>query len=139
MLILFMVLVDNAAQALALTLDGRRSAAEYEDFLELIGDLHREGVLNRKDEHIPSWSELKESDQIERGLPRPLLALLLGYLKIWAFSEILKTDFPDSEDGAPFLTSYFPSRLQETFSEFFTEHLSQPRSRAILVGIVVLV
>ena len=124
-----LVLVDNAAQALALTLDGRRSAAEYEDFLELIGDLHREGVLNRKDEHIPSWSELKESDQIERGLPRPLLALLLGYVKIWAFSEILRTDFPDSEDGAPFLTSYFPSRLQETFSEFFTEH---PLKREII-------
>ena len=79
-----------------MTLDGRRSAARYEDFLDLLGDLVRERIVNRRDEDIPSWSELKESDQVARGLPRPLLALLLGYVKIWAFTEILGTDFPDS-------------------------------------------
>ena len=58
----------------------------------------------------------------ERGLTRPLLALLLGYVKISALSQVLETDFPDSEEGAPFLDAYFPDRLRESFAEFFIEH-----------------
>jgi hypothetical protein len=56
-----------------------------------------------------------------RGLPRPLLALVLSHVKIWAFSRILESDFPESAVGLPFLTGYFPERLQ-VFSKHFGEH-----------------
>ena len=130
-----LVLADNTAQALALTLDGKRSAERPEDFLDLLGELIREGVMNRADDDIPPWSELREptllqsddddresANSQERGLTRPLLALLLGYVKISALSQVLETDFPDSEEGAPFLDAYFPDRLRESFAEFFIEH-----------------
>ncbi len=140
-----LVLEDNAAQALALTLDGRRSAERYEDFLDLLGELLHEGVMNRADDNVPPWSELREPAALQsaeggsdstgqaRGLMRPLLALLLGYVKIWAFSGVLETDFPDSEEGAPLLHDYFPGRLHE-FSDYFVEH---PLRREIIATVAV--
>jgi glutamate dehydrogenase len=117
-----LVLVDNAAQALALTLDGRRSAARYEEFVDLVYELITKGVMDRLGNDVPSRKELLESETRPRGgLPRPLLALVLSHVKIWAFSRILESDFPERTEGLPFLTGYFPERLQG-FSKHFGEH-----------------
>jgi glutamate dehydrogenase len=116
-----LVLLDNAAQSLALTLDGKRSAARYEEFVDLVYELITNGVMDRVGNDVPSRKELLEADTRQRGLPRPLLALVLSHVKIWAFSEILESDFPESEAGVPFLTGYFPSRLQ-AYSAYFGEH-----------------
>jgi glutamate dehydrogenase len=116
-----LVLVDNAAQALALTLDSRRSASRYEDFVELVYGLITDGVMDRVGNDVPSRKELLESENRKRGLPRPLLALVLSHVKISAFSRILESDFPESAFGTPFLTSYFPERLQ-VFSKHFGDH-----------------
>jgi glutamate dehydrogenase len=116
-----LVLADNAAQALALTLDGRRSAARYEEFVDLVYELITNGVMDRVGNDVPSRKELLESETRPRGLPRPLLALVLSHVKIWAFSRILESDFPESAVGLPFLTGYFPERLQ-VFSKHFGEH-----------------
>jgi glutamate dehydrogenase len=116
-----LVLADNASQALALTLDGRRSAARYEEFVDLVYELVTEGVMDRVGNDVPSRRELLESATRDRGLPRPLLALVLSHVKIWAFSRILEGDFPENDFGRPFLTGYFPERLQ-VFSKHFGEH-----------------
>ncbi|HEY7699473.1 MAG TPA: NAD-glutamate dehydrogenase domain-containing protein, partial [Vicinamibacteria bacterium] len=116
-----LVLADNAAQALALTLDGRRSAERYEDFVDLVYELITDGVMDRLGNDVPSRKELLESETRPRGLPRPLLALVLSHVKIWAFSRILESDFPESEFGPPLLTGYFPERLHR-FSKHFGEH-----------------
>jgi len=116
-----LVLADNAAQALALTLDGRRSASRYEEFVELVYGLITDGVMDRVGNDVPSRKELLESEHRKRGLPRPLLALVLSHVKIAAFSRILESDFPESAFGTPFLTGYFPERLQ-VFSKHFGEH-----------------
>lgn len=117
-----LVLIDNARQALTLTLDGIRSAARYEDFTALIEELVTAGILNRQDDAVPRRRHLLDSAQRHRGLPRPLLALVLGHVKIWAYRQIVETDFPDTPEGAPFLEGYFPAPLREAFAEHFTEH-----------------
>jgi glutamate dehydrogenase len=116
-----LVLADNAAQALALTLDGRRSAERYEEFVDLVYQLITDGVMDRLGNDVPSRKELLESETRPRGLPRPLLALVLSHVKIWAFSRILESEFPESEFGPPLLASYFPERLQP-FAKHFGEH-----------------
>jgi glutamate dehydrogenase len=116
-----LVLLDNAAQALALTLDGRRSALRYEAFVDLVYELITHGVMDRVGNDVPSRKELLEAETRPRGLPRPLLALVLSHVKIWAFSQILESSFPESAEGLPFLTRYFPSRLQ-SYSAHFGEH-----------------
>jgi glutamate dehydrogenase len=116
-----LVLMDNAAQSLALTLDGKRSAAGYEEYVDLVYELITNGVMDRVGNDVPSRKELLEAETRPRGLPRPLLALVLSHVKIRAFSQILESDFPESEAGAPFLTGYFPARLQ-AYSAYFGEH-----------------
>jgi glutamate dehydrogenase len=117
-----LVLADNENQARCITLDGLRSAARYEDFVALIEDMVGAGILNRADDAIPTREELLGSPHRDRGLPRPLLAVLLGHTKLWAEELILETGFPDSETGRPLLDAYFPKRLRESFGQHFGEH-----------------
>jgi glutamate dehydrogenase len=117
-----LVLADNENQALALSLDGLRSARRYEEFVDFIQDMVGAGVLNRADDAIPSSQELLASPQRKRGLPRPLLAVLLGHTKNWAFQMVLETGFPDSAAAQPFLLAYFPRRLREGYAEHFAAH-----------------
>jgi glutamate dehydrogenase len=117
-----LVLADNASQARALTLDSLRSADRYEEFVTFLDELAAAGVLSRADEAVPSRDELLASPERSRGLPRPLLAVLLGHTKMHAFQHIMETDFPDGPAGRPFLDAYFPRRLRERFADYFPEH-----------------
>jgi glutamate dehydrogenase len=116
-----LVLLDNAGQALAISLDTLRSQARYEEFVSLVEDMVGAGILNRADDAIPTREELLSAPTRERGLPRPLLAVLLGHTKMWAFEMALETDFLDSPEARPFLDAYFPRRLQG-FAEHFAAH-----------------
>jgi glutamate dehydrogenase len=117
-----LVLADNEDQARALTMDGMRSAERYEEFVELIEDMVGAGVLNRADDAIPTKQELLASPERKRGLPRPLLCVLLGHIKNWAFEMLMETEFPDGATGRPLLDAYFPKRLRESFREHFDGH-----------------
>jgi glutamate dehydrogenase len=118
-----LVLADNAGQALALSLDGLRSVRDYQAFVDLIDDMAGAGLLSRADEFVPRREELLASPSRERGLPRPLLGVLLGYAKMSVFQLLLQTDFPDRPAARPFLDAYFPPLLRERFSEHFEEHV----------------
>jgi glutamate dehydrogenase len=118
-----LVLADNEGQALCLSLDGRRSARRYEEFVSLVDDMAGAGLLNRADESVPSRQELLASPHRDRGLSRPLLCVLLGYSKMSAFQLLLETDFPDGPAGRPFLDGYFPRVLRERFAEHFQDHV----------------
>jgi glutamate dehydrogenase len=117
-----LVLADNAGQALALTLDGLRSARRYEEFLDFIDGMVAAGAINRTDEALPIREELVASPARSRGLPRPLLAVLLGYTKNWAFARAMDTSLPDNPAAQPFLEGYFPRPLRERFHEHFAAH-----------------
>jgi glutamate dehydrogenase len=117
-----LVLADNRNQARALTLDGLRSMARYEDFVAFLEDLVGAGVLSRADDGVPTKDELLASPHRARGLPRPLLAVLLGHTKMYAFEMVMETAFPESQAGRPFLVEYFPHRLQREFADHFEEH-----------------
>jgi len=118
-----LVLADNAGQALALSLDGHRSARRYEEYVALVDDMAGAGLLNRADESVPTREELLASPHRDRGLPLPLLCILLGYSKMSAFQLLLETDFPDGAAGRPFLDGYFPRLLGERFAGHFPDHV----------------
>jgi glutamate dehydrogenase len=118
-----LVLADNSGQALALSLDARRSTQRYEEFVALVDAMVSSGLLSRRDESVPTREELLASAQRERGLPRPLLCVLLGYSKMRAFQQLLDSDFPDGEPARPFLDAYFPRLLREGFAAHFQDHV----------------
>jgi glutamate dehydrogenase len=129
-----LVLADNENQSRALSLDGLRSAARYEEFVDLIDEMKISGIVDRLNPEIPTRAELLQSDQQRRGLPRPLLADLLGYTKMWGFDRILHSDLPDNAVARPFLLSYFPKRMRRDFSAYFSEH---PLRREIIATSVI--
>jgi glutamate dehydrogenase len=117
-----LVLADNIFQARALTLDGLRSAARYEDHVGFLEDLVASGVVSRQDDALPTREELMASPARARGLPRPVLAVLMGHTKNWAFREVLKTPAVDGESVQPLLVGYFPALLRQRFSGHFAAH-----------------
>jgi glutamate dehydrogenase len=118
-----LVLADNEGQALALSLDGLRSARRFEEFVALVDEMVRAGLLSRADDSVPPREELLAGPHRERGLPRPLLCVLLGHSKMSAFQQLLESEFPDGAAGRPFLDAYFPHLLRERFAEHFQEHV----------------
>jgi glutamate dehydrogenase len=130
-----LVLADNEQQARALTLDGLRSASVYDDYVAFVDDLIAAGIVNRADEGVPTREELLLSNPArDRGLPRPLLAVLMGHVKNWAQATVLKTAFPDSDTAHPFLEAYFPNQLRESFPGTFAKH---PLRREIIATAVI--
>jgi glutamate dehydrogenase len=117
-----LVLVDNEQQALALTLDGLRSAAAYEDYVGFVDGLLAAGIVDRADDAVPTREELLASPSRDRGLPRPLLCVLMGHVKTWAFFNVLKTGLPDQAENQSFLQAYFPTRLQRDFGPHLSKH-----------------
>ncbi len=130
-----LVLADNEQQALALTLDGLRSASLYDDYVAFVDDLVVAGILNRDDDGVPTRDALLLSNPArDRGLPRPLLAVMMGHVKNWAQATVLKTSFPDSETARPYLDAYFPKRVREEFTDAFAKH---PLRREIIATVAV--
>jgi len=117
-----LVLKDNESQARAITLDGLRSARSYEEFVARMEEMVAAEIVNRADEDLPRRGELLAYPARERGLARPLLAVLLGYTKMWAFGRILQTDLPEDPAAETFLENYFPRQLREHSAGHFKEH-----------------
>ena len=129
-----LVLADNIHQSRALTLDGMRSAASYEAWVEFVESLVRDAIVNRADAALPRKSEFLASRAKDRGLPRPVLCVLLGHVKNWVFAEVLKSDVPDSDVAHAFLDTYFPRKLRNEYSEHFASH---PLKREIIATCVI--
>jgi glutamate dehydrogenase len=129
-----LVLADNINQSRALTLDGLRSAARYGEFVDLIDILKDAQVLSSSNPRIPSISELRQSNQQDRGLPRPLLADLLCHVKMWGYNKILHSNLPDKDIAHPFLDAYFPLSMRKDFHQYFDSH--PLRREIIATGII---
>ena len=129
-----LVLDDNRHQARAITLDGIRSVTQYETFVEVIEQMIAARVFSREDQDVPSRDALLSSPSRDRGLPRPLLAVLLGQAKMHAYDLALASAFPDSADGLPLLTRYFPDLMKERYAASFTKH---PLKREIIATVAI--
>jgi len=117
-----LVLADNEQQALALTLDGLRSAAAYDSYVAFVQELAVAGLIHRDDDAVPSRDELMADPARGRGLPRPLLCVLMGHVKNWAYARVLKTGLPDAPANRHFLASYFPGLIRQRFDGQLDRH-----------------
>ena len=95
-----LVLLDNAQQGDALDLDGRRSVGRFEEFVTLIDDLIAARVMHRTEDALPPRDTLLALAR-DRGIPRPLLAVMLGRVKNWAYEQLMKTSVADTPEAVP--------------------------------------
>ncbi len=126
-------LADNDLQTVAITLDAMRSRSALDEHLDCIDDLVASQFLSPQDDSVPPRDVLRR-DYAATGLPRPLLAVLLGETKRFLFEAVLPTRFPDSKEGEALLASYFPVRLQKEFAQHFAAH---PLKREIVGTVAV--
>jgi glutamate dehydrogenase len=108
-------------QARALTLDARRSASRYDDFLFVLDHMLASGAADRAS-GLPARDELAGSPHRDRGFPRPVLAVMMALAKNWGFVELLKSPVVDSTLAAPFVRAYFPAAIQQRFADRLEAH-----------------
>ena len=112
-----LVLGDNRSQSLAVTLDEIRAKVGIEDFQQLMLRLERDGLLDRADEHLPTWETMSERRLRGQTLVRPELAVLLAYAKLSVKAHVLESGLPDDATVRDYLVRYFPARAVEVVGD----------------------
>ncbi|MGK7860965.1 NAD-glutamate dehydrogenase [Falsiroseomonas sp. E2-1-a4] len=117
-----LVLADNHAQSIAISLETRSAAEDLAAHAALMTRLEAEGVLDRSVAGLPDASVLRARTAEGQGLTRPELASLMPPAKLWLTEAIDSSDLPDEPALAPLLRGYFPQPLQDRFGDLIPRH-----------------
>lgn len=116
------VLAHNRGQSLLLSLDGQRCLEDHRPFGYLMEDLFNAMKLDRRNERLPSNSELAQRFEAGQGLTRPELARLAAFTKMRVRGWLQR----DARLQTPYieglLLSYFPAILRERFATAIKGH-----------------
>lgn len=116
-----LVLKDNQAQSLALSLAQEDSQQDLRPFVDFMDDLAQER-LDPQVEFLPNREALDLRAQHNQGLSRPELAILLAYSKMRTYDTLLASDLPEQKGFESYLLSYFPKSLQSKHPEALLNH-----------------
>jgi glutamate dehydrogenase len=117
-----LVLRNNYVQTQAMGLALSQAPLLLEVHARLIRQLERDGDLDREVEFLPGKEEIDERIQAGRGLTAPELSVLLAYVKIRLFKQLLESQLPvDCLDGDE-LGNYFPTPLRQRFRHLMPSH-----------------
>ncbi len=114
------VLSNNYTQTLSISLDEIRCQGDVEPYLELMDRLGRSGLLDRRDEFLPSRKEV--SARQPNRLVRPELSVLLAYSKMFLYRALLDSELPDNKVVHQLLLDYFPQQAVERYGELLKQH-----------------
>jgi glutamate dehydrogenase len=117
-----LVLKDNYLQSAALSMDRIRSAKKIEPFLDALDRLSDLKILSREEEFVPDRDRLLEGKEKNKGITRPVLAIPLGYSKIYAYQEILRSPLMDTIFVERYLDGYFPEIFHREFPAYLRSH-----------------
>jgi glutamate dehydrogenase len=117
-----LVLADNHAQSLAVSLEALHAAADLPAHAAMIARLEAAGLLDRAVAGLPDAAGLRARQMAQEGLTRPELAALLPFTKLWLNDAIENSDLPREAALAPLVTAYFPTALRDRFPELIAGH-----------------
>ncbi len=117
-----LVLRGNHSQALAISLSASRVSHYAGFYQEYIRELEVCAELNRSVEYIPADKKIIERKTAEQGITPPEIAVLLGYTKIYAKNEILKSTLPEDPYMVNILENAFPKTLVKKFPAQLQKH-----------------
>jgi glutamate dehydrogenase len=106
-----LVLADNDAQGLALSLAETARAERFEADLRLIRDLERQKILDRTVEFLPDDETLAARAKAGAYLTRPELSILLSYAKNALVDQLMAGTYASDAESESDLFRYFPSGL----------------------------
>lgn len=114
------VLANNYNQTLSISLDEIRCLSDVEPYLELMDRLGRSGLLDRRDEFLPSRKEVAARQP--NKLVRPELSVLLAYSKMFLYRALLDSELSDNRVVKELLLDYFPQQVIDRYREILPEH-----------------
>ena len=117
-----LVLRDNYAQTLAVSMVTEHSPSSIEVYARFIRNLEESAGLNRELEFLPDEKTLLERRNNGEGLTRPEVAVLISYGKIHLKEQLLASDVIDEPYFNKMLTIEFPKKLTKHFSEDMQTH-----------------
>ncbi|MGG5820720.1 NAD-glutamate dehydrogenase [Falsiroseomonas sp. HW251] len=127
-----LVLTDNTAQSLAVSLEMLRAPEELAAHAALMTRLEAAGFLDRAVADLPDEAAIRARAAAGEGLTRPEVAALLPFAKLWLTEAIEDSALPDDPALLPSLVSYFPTPLRERFGALIATH----RLRRELVSMI---
>ena len=117
-----LVLGDNEAQTLALSIAEASAAQSLPAHARLMDMLEASGRLDRAIEGLPGQREIEERRRAARGLTRPELALLLSYVKMDLKDALVSSPVVTDPLLADDLARAFPPSMRERFSSEIEGH-----------------
>jgi glutamate dehydrogenase len=105
------VLYGSYTQTQALSLALRQSVTMRDVHARLLRWLESHAGLDREIEVLPTEEALADRRAERRGLVAPELAVLMAYVKIALYEELLESDLPDDPYLLGDLERYFPAPL----------------------------
>ncbi|MGH6989319.1 MAG: NAD-glutamate dehydrogenase [Stellaceae bacterium] len=117
-----LVLADNDAQGLALSLAEAAKGERFEADLRLMRDLERQKILDRAVEFLPDDEAMAVRANAGIYLTRPELSILLSFAKNALVDLLMAGDFPDDAEAEPDLFRYFPPSLVATHRTAIAAH-----------------
>jgi glutamate dehydrogenase len=117
-----LVLRNNYLQTQALSLAHAQSASLLEVHWRVIRNLQRHGELDPVIEYLPGNEEIQERMKADKGLTTPELSVLIAYVKIGLFQDLLVSDLPKDAYLLSELEEYFPGPLQKRYKDRMPAH-----------------
>lgn len=116
-----LVLADNVAQSLCLSLEQHRCAEDSTEFLHLADRLEVAGFLDRTVESFAQTKEIKSRPG--QLISRPELADLMAASKMYLTQQLQnQTALLQDECYDRYLQAYFPDQLSILFKQHLAEH-----------------
>jgi len=117
------VLVNSDGQALALSLDERRSRDDIWAFVHAMMFLRDELDFSRRTERLPRGTEFINQRMVNGlGFLRPELAKLLSFTKMLVYRDILARPLGGPQELRRFLVDYFPPRVVAAHDDALDRH-----------------
>jgi glutamate dehydrogenase len=121
-----LVLRNNYMQTQAMSLALAQAPLMLEVHARLMRQLERDGDLDREVEFLPGKEEIDERISVGRGLTAPELSVLLAYVKIRLFKQLLGSELPADCLSGEELSNYFPKPLRDRFQDLMPSHRLAP-------------
>ena len=117
-----LVLRNNYLQTQALSVAAFQTASMLDVQGRLIEMLENERALARELEFLPDKVEIEDRKKAGVGLTLPELSVLMGYVKLAIYRDLLASDLPESAYVRNELIQYFPTALRERYADLIPRH-----------------
>ncbi len=128
-----LVLRNNYQQTLSISLTQKSGMADFDSQVRVMHQLEKRGLLNRDVEDLPSDGDLEELLAQEKPLTRAEIGVILAYVKITLFDDLIDSTLPDDPYLERELLRYFPKQMQENYADEIKGHKLRREIIATLV------